>query len=111
MTDDVVVSKVKATSKTWRDEAKRRRGISKSDPVADALDYCAGEITTVLELVASQPRPFTVDEFARDGRVTAQTVRTWIRDGVVPATLGAHGYEIPRGTPVPSRRIRRNKAS
>jgi hypothetical protein len=107
MTDDVVVSKVKATSKTWRDEALRRRGISKSDPVADALDYCAGEITTVLQLVASETQHLTVDQFARKAGVTAQTVRTWIRDGRTPATLGARGYEISRDTPIPRRTLRR----
>ncbi len=101
---DVVVKKVEATSRTWREEAERRRRISKIDPVAEVLDYCAGEISAVLRDARAESETITVEQFAAKERVTPQTVRTWIRRELVPAQWGAHGYQIPKDARAPRRR-------
>ena len=101
---DLVVRKVEATSRTWREEAEKRRKISKLDPVAEVLDYCAGEISAVLRDARSEIEYITVDELAARERVTPQTVRTWIRREIIPAQWGPKGYQIPKDARVPRRK-------
>lgn len=93
---DPVVGAVERVAKTWRDEAVKRRGISKSDPVADTLDYCAGEIAARIRAVAAESALETVEQRAKREGVTPQTVREWIRKNELPAQHGAKGYRIPR---------------
>lgn len=101
---DVVVRRVEATSRTWREEAERRRKISKIDPVAEVLDYCAGELSAVLRDAKAESETITVEQFAARERVTAQTVRAWIRRDLVPALWGAKGYIIPKDAKAPRRK-------
>ena len=107
MSEDVVVSKVETTSRTWREEAEKRRGISKADPVADTLEYCAGELATVLKIVA-ETEYLTVEQFARATGVTAQTVRTWVRENRLAAQTTVKGYRIAKDATVTPRIVRRN---
>lgn len=92
---DVVVSAVQGVTRTWRDEAEKRRRISKADPIADTLDYCAGEIASRIKAVQVDNR-LTVEQYAKLPHVgvTAQTVRTWIRTGQLQAVDTARGYRI-----------------
>jgi DNA-binding transcriptional regulator YiaG len=92
---DVVVSAVEGVTRTWVDEAKKRRGISKVDPIADTLEYCAGELASRIRAIQSDNR-LTVEQFAKlpHINVTPQTVRTWIRTGQLQAQETPKGYKI-----------------
>lgn len=106
---DVIVRKVEATSRTWREEAERRRRISKLDPVAETLEYCAGELATVLKMTTTEHDYFTVEQFAAKEKVTPQTVRAWIRTDQLAAKWGAHGYQIPKDATRTLRTVRPRK--
>lgn len=93
---DLVVSAVERVAKTWRQEAEERRRISKADPVADTLDYCAGEIAARIRSLAAETEYETVDQRASREGVTPQTVRGWIRSNQLAAQDGPKGYKIPR---------------
>jgi hypothetical protein len=101
---DRVVDAIDRVTKTWRLEAEERRRISTSDPVADTLVYCAGELAARLRALASESTYETVEAVAAREGVTPQTVRTWIRTNQLPAEHGAKGYRIPKG----AERVRRS---
>lgn len=92
---DLVVTAAKGLARGWIDEAKNRRKISRSDPVAEALEYCAGELEARLKAVEHDNR-LTVEQYARLPHVdvTPQTVRTWIRTGQLQAHDSPKGYRI-----------------
>lgn len=100
---DPVVGAIERVAKTWREEAKKRRGISAVDSVADTLDYCAGELAARLRAIGDGDATETVEACAARHGVTEQTVRTWIRTNQLPAHRGSKGYEIPKG----AERVRR----
>jgi hypothetical protein len=92
---DLVVGAIERVTMGWRQEAEKRRAISKSDPVADTLVYCAGELAARLRTLATELAYETVEQRAARERVTPQTVRVWIRTGQLSAHHGAKGYQIP----------------
>ena len=100
---DPVVGAVERVAKTWKDEAKERRRISASDPVADTLEYCAGELAARMRAIAADAQLETVEQRAKREGVTVQTIREWIRTQQLPAQHGARGYRIPRD----AQRVRR----
>lgn len=95
---DLVITAVERVTKTWREEAEERRRISKLDPVADTLDYCAGEISARLRTIGASHEALSVEEYAAQASppVTPQTVRVWIRTGQLPAIQTTKGYKIDR---------------
>lgn len=92
------LGEVRSVAKAWRDEASKRKGITPTDPVADTLVYCAGELEQRVVMLESDIATAvqTVEERAAAEGVTPQTVRAWIRNGELTARRGANGYEIPR---------------
>lgn len=96
MSRSLVVVAVERAAKSWTKEAEERRKISKADPVADTLDYCASELAARLRSIESAAQFDSVEERARRDGVTPQTVRIWIRTGQLTAEDGAKGYKIPR---------------
>lgn len=95
MPDSPIISVMKSTATGWKREAEKRREISGTDPVADTLEYCAGELAARLR-DASEERYETVEVRAKREGVTPQTVRTWIRTNQLAAEEGPKGYRIPR---------------
>lgn len=93
MTDPLMLA-VHAATKTWRQEAEARRKVSRLDPVADTLEYCAGELAERLRSATAASEWETVERRAAREGVTPQTVRAWIRTGQLHARPGAHGYQI-----------------
>lgn len=95
--DPIVLPFVNA-ARSWKEEAKKRRAISATDPVADTLEYCAGELAARLQEAEQTTQGLTVEEYARldHVRVTPQTVRTWIRRGQLAAIDTPTGYRIAR---------------
>lgn len=102
---DLVIGAVERVTRTWRHEAEERRRISKSDPVADTLEYCAGELAARLRAIVAETEYLTPEEYAKlpHIKVTPQTVRGWIRTGQLAAKEGPKGYLIPKG----AERVRR----
>lgn len=92
------LGQVRSVAKAWREEASKRKGITPTDPVADTLVYCAGELEQRVVMIESDIATAmqTVEERAAVEHVTPQTVRSWIRNGELTARRGANGYEIPR---------------
>lgn len=92
---DLVLSAVEGVTRTWIQEADKRRRISRADPVADTLEYCAGEIASRLRAVHSDNR-LSVEQYAKLSHisVTPQTIRTWIRTGQLQAIETPKGYRI-----------------
>lgn len=103
-----IVSPVVAARKTarnWVEEARRRRELSKHDPIAEALDYCAAEIQETMRPFDDPTRSLTPAQYgAEHGGVSAQAVTKWIRNGELEATRGPRGWQIARSA------VRRRKA-
>ena len=93
---DLIVTTVQSVARGWKDEAKRRRNISATDPIADTLEWCAGEVEQQLHTIETAAPALTVEQFARQHGVTSQTVRGWCRDELLPgARMTPKGWEIP----------------
>lgn len=86
--------------KEYRDEANRRRQISKVDPVADAIEHIATDLSQRIELARlAEGEWLSVEDYAAQPDVnrTAQTVRAWIRAGQLAAKPTGRGYLIRKG--------------
>lgn len=94
MADDVLSAAVSGVTRSWKQEAEERRRISKVDPIADTLDYCAGEIAARLKSVQETVRRLTVEQFAQRHDVTPQTVRNWIKAERIFAIETPKGWSI-----------------
>lgn len=81
-------------ARDWKADAERRSRVSKLDPIADTLTYCANRITAELKALETVEQRLTVDEYAKRERVTPQTVRNWIRNNRLPAIETTKGYLI-----------------
>ena len=93
---DAVFAANRAVAEAWQSEAERRRKIATADPVADTLDFCAGEILTQLNELQQDSTWIGVEDYAALHDVTPQTVRNWIRRGELKAHDSGHGYMINR---------------
>lgn len=91
---DIAIATVRTVAEGWEKEAKERRRISATDPVADALDYCASEVMGELRDIERSSRYLTTDEYAAAVGVDVQTVRRWIRAGKLAAIRAPRGYMI-----------------
>jgi excisionase family DNA binding protein len=104
---ETTIAAARDMAAVWRREAESRRRVSRQDPVADALEYCAAELIEHLRVVDGLNAVRTVDQFAADHGITPQTVRGWIRRGELQATRTAHGWRIPRS----AQRMRRSRTT
>lgn len=102
--NDVAASAAAGVARTWKQEAEKRRSISKTDPVADTLEYCAGELAARLKAVEETAQFLTVAEFAQRESVTEQTVRNWIKNKRIVAIDTPKGYKIDAQQIAPLRR-------
>ena len=101
---DTVIGAAEGVARGWREEADRRRELSKTDPVADTLAYCAGELLARLRPVSITERDsVSVERFAELMGVSAQTVRQWCRRGLVPARMVGTGWMIRADAERPGR--------
>lgn len=107
---DIIESTVRSAVKDYKDEASRRREISKVDPVADAIDYIAGDLVQRIENARiADGEWLTAKEYGAQPDVhrTEQTIRAWIRAGQLPAKMTPNGYLVRKGE---QRVIRRKRA-
>lgn len=102
---DAVFARVQAVADGWAKEVAKRRRLTNVDPVADTLEYAAGELSAELEQLREDCRMLTPEQFAqlRAGGVTPQAVRNWIKNGELEA------YRTPRGWQIPAAAERRKK--
>lgn len=104
MAESLALSAIAGVSRTWREEVERRRAISKADPIADTLEWCAGEVEQQLRTIERAAPTMTVEQYASAHHVTAQTVRGWCRDELLAgARMTPKGWTIPAD----ARRVRR----
>lgn len=82
----------------YRQEAEQRRRLSKHDPAADALEYVAADLTQRARILSDPTALLTVEEYAGEQGVSAQTVRNWIRTGQLEARAEGRGWRIASGT-------------
>lgn len=101
---DAVTGTAEGVAREWRDEAERRREMSKTDPVADTLAFCASELVARVRAVAViESDSVTVERYAEIAGVTPQTVRQWCRRGLVQAHLSGRGWLIRMDAKRPGR--------
>lgn len=101
---DVFTAAIEGVTRTWKQEAHKRRQFTKTDPVADTLEYCAGELDSRLESLKESMRRLSVEQFAKREGVTPQTVRNWIRRGLIQGDPTSKGYVIEATQIAPKRR-------
>lgn len=95
-----LVAVARAVADRWLSEVALRRKISKHDPVAEALEFCASELAEELRMYDAPDATCTVLEFAREHGVSGACVRRWARVGKVDAIRTPKGYRIKRGQQV-----------
>ncbi len=88
---EALFGSLRALGDGWRAEAARRRRISATDPVADTLEHCAGELHAHVHELDGDTVWLGPEGYAELHHVTAQTVRNWIRHGELDATRTAAG--------------------
>lgn len=95
---DIVFGQAKGLAAQWRQEAAQRRGRTKVDPAADALDSCAAELDATLAAIERDTKPLTVAQYAKQVGAYPGSVRKWIVRGQLTAEKNAAGdWLIPRG--------------
>lgn len=94
---ELVIAAVRQLAGTWQQEVANRRKVSAVDPVADATEFRASELLTVLEEVDDATRILSVEQFAHEHNHSVATVRRWCVRGELSAEKNSAGdWEIPR---------------
>lgn len=88
---DVVFASVRSVAESWRQEVSRRRQFSRTDPVADALDYAASELTGEIERLERDLHYLSPEQYAELKGVSSQTIRNWINAGELEAVRDGRG--------------------
>jgi hypothetical protein len=92
-----VIAAMKQLADVWEKDVGNRRARSRIDPVADAMESCASELRTELARIDDATRLQTPEEYAKEHRCTASTVRRWCANGELEAEKnGAGDWMIPR---------------
>lgn len=107
-----IFAQFKGLIKNWHQEAERRRKVTTVDPVADTIDYVAGELETVVKRLEEDTVMLKPGEFARLHKTSAQTVTAWCRSGKISgAEPNGRSWLIPRTAQAPRRRTARRSAA
>lgn len=96
---DAIVETVKSAAESWGDEVSQRRRISRVDPVADAIEFCAQDLRERLARAQKASERLTPEQYAAlpHVSVTPQAVRGWCRRGeLVGTVMTERGWMIPR---------------
>ncbi len=102
---DTAIAEARSAASMWKAEADKRRIVSPHDPVADAFEYCAGDLLERMRPIDAPDAVQTVEQYAADHGVTAQAVRKWVATHRLDAIKTPHGYRILRSALVrPSKR-------
>jgi hypothetical protein len=97
---DAAIATARSAASAWKADAGRRRMVSAQDPVADTLEYCAGDLIEKLRPLDAPDAVQTVEQYAAAHDVSPQAVRKWIGNGRLDATMTAHGWRILRSARV-----------
>lgn len=90
-------TEIERAAESYRDEAMQRRKLSAHDPAADALEYVARDLVERARVLSDPTAMRSVEEYAAEHGVSAQTVRNWIRAGELEARETGRGFQIPSG--------------
>lgn len=88
---DVFFRGVRSLVASWTEEADRRLQVAASDPVAQAIAYCASELEDRLRDLESRTQLLSVAAYADLHSLTAPTVRRWCDRGEIEAEKRADG--------------------
>lgn len=88
---------VERAADSYRAEAEQRRKLSPHDPAADALDYVARDLVERVRTLVNPAAMRTIEQYAAEVGVSAQTVRNWIRAGELEARPRGRTWNIPAG--------------
>lgn len=86
---------IERAASSYKAEAAQRRKLSAHDQAADALEWVARDLVERARLLGDPTALRTVEEYAAEHGVSAQTVRNWIRAGELEARPKGRGWEIP----------------
>jgi hypothetical protein len=102
---EVVFAQLRAMKDNWHSEAARRRKVTSTDPVADTIDYCAGEAEQLLARLEEDTTTLSPSEFGKLHKTSPQTVTAWCRSGkIAGAVPNGRSWRIPRSARAPRRR-------
>lgn len=105
---DFTLAQIRSLAERWQNEVARRRAITRVDPVADAIAYCARDLEESLRQVEESTAMLTPGEFAQLHRTTSQTVTAWCRSGKISGAIpNGRSWLIPRSAAAPRMRQRR----
>lgn len=108
---EIIFAQIKGLQRTWHNEAERRRKVTSTDPVADTIDYCAGEVEQLVKRLEEDTAMLTPGEYAKLHKTTPQTVTAWCRAGkIAGAEPKGRSWLIPRTAAAPRRRAARRGA-
>jgi excisionase family DNA binding protein len=85
---ETVLDRTREAAQRWREEANDRRAVSTTDPVADALHFCARELEDHVEAIRASYDFLTTQDYAALMNVHENTVREWITQGKLEAYRG-----------------------
>lgn len=91
---DAMFAELATVAETWQVEAANRRRFTKTDPVADTLEHCAGELASQVEALKTGVYYLTVEDYAALNDVSPPTVRAWIKTGQLRAISTESGWKI-----------------
>ncbi len=90
-------AEIERAAESYRQEASQRRKLSPHDPAADALEYVARDLVERARIVGDPTSFRSVEAYAAEQGVSAQTIRNWIHAGELEARPKGRGWEIPAG--------------
>lgn len=92
---------VERAAESYRREAGQRRRHSPHDPVADTLEFVANDLIERARLLSDPTTLRSIEAYAAEHQVSAQTVRNWIRAGKLEAVPRGRTFLIPAGVTPP----------
>lgn len=106
---DVVFAQLIGLANNWKGQAAGRRKFTTVDPVADTIDYQAGELESLVERLKRDTELLTAEQYAKLHDTTPQTVNAWCRMGKVEGAIPkGRSFLIPRNTTPPKfKRVKR----
>lgn len=92
---DAVYAAMRKIADEWKSDAAKRKKLTATDPVADALEYCADEVIDQIQTLKLNKHTLTVKEYADMKGKSPQTIRNWIHRGELDAAQVDGDFRIP----------------
>jgi excisionase family DNA binding protein len=89
-----IASPLQHLAAAWEEESGRRLRVTKTDPAAEALAFCASELRVTLREALAAAHWLSVEQTAARLGVQPVTIRKWIKRGELAAESTPHGYRV-----------------